>query len=390
MSKKKYKLKKRALIITFIIVFVLGLSLLFLPYLFINIRLIGSDEITIDYSEKYSEPGYKASFFGNNITERVKVKDNIGKDIGTYFVYYKYNWLFLTKSIKRKIIVWDISPPKIELKGSNPYTMYVGDKYDELGYKATDEYDGDITKKVEIKNNIDASKAGKYEVTYKVSDSSGNKKEVKRTVNVEKRKVVLEITSDYMTNENSKGADLSQVVFVGDSNIMNMLSTGFLTGKQAWYLPCITSESYFNKKLHIGYSEELLLLDAVKKYKPKTMILNLGTFSTNWISTDVFLNKSNELIEKIKTTSPDTRLILSSLYPIRKGKNINDFEQKVIDTYNNYILEMAKKYNVSFLNVQSVLKASDGYAIDSYFLDDKFHFTNQGRKVFINYVKTHI
>ena len=81
---------------------------------------------------------------------------------------------------------------------------------------------------------------------------------------------------------------------------------------------------------------------------------------------------------------------MSSLYPIRKGSNINDFKQELINADNYYILKMAEKYDIKFLDVQTVLKGSDGYGKDEYFLEDKFHFTDSGRTVFIKYVRTHV
>ena len=42
------------------------------------------------------------------------------------------------------------------------------------------------------------------------------------------------------------------------------------------------------------------LLDAVSEYKPEILILSLGTFSTAWISEDVFLENANSIIEQIK------------------------------------------------------------------------------------------
>ena len=57
-------------------------------------------------------------------------------------------------------------------------------KYLEPGFKAVDNYDGDLTNKVSIKNNVNEKKAGTYEIKYKVKDSSGN-------VSVKKRKVII-------------------------------------------------------------------------------------------------------------------------------------------------------------------------------------------------------
>ena len=53
-----------------------------------------------------------------------------------------------------------------------------------------DNYDGDITDKVEVINNIDNTKVGKYEVKYIVKDSSDNSIEVKREVEVKEKPVV--------------------------------------------------------------------------------------------------------------------------------------------------------------------------------------------------------
>ncbi|PGD67626.1 DUF5011 domain-containing protein, partial [Bacillus toyonensis] len=44
--------------------------------------------------------------------------------------------------------------------------------YEPIGLKATDPIDGDITDKIAVKfNNVDTSKPGKYNVTYKVINS---------------------------------------------------------------------------------------------------------------------------------------------------------------------------------------------------------------------------
>ena len=66
-------------------------------------------------------------------------------------------------------------------------TLTVGDEFDPLAdVTAKDEEDGDITDKIEIlENEVDTTKPGKYEVTYKVTDSGGasHVKTIKVTVN---------------------------------------------------------------------------------------------------------------------------------------------------------------------------------------------------------------
>ena len=56
-------------------------------------------------------------------------------------------------------------------------TMYVGETFDALSGAttgvATDSEDGDLTKKLEVIGNVDTTRPGTYQVTYKVTDSKG-------------------------------------------------------------------------------------------------------------------------------------------------------------------------------------------------------------------------
>lgn len=65
-------------------------------------------------------------------------------------------------------------------------TLTVDDEFDPLAdVTAEDEEDGDITDKIEIlENEVDTTKAGKYEVTYKVTDSKGASRTKTITVTV--------------------------------------------------------------------------------------------------------------------------------------------------------------------------------------------------------------
>lgn len=76
----------------------------------------------------------------------------------------------------------DVNAPVINLKGDYKTTLYVGTEYEEPGYTATDQEDGDVTAKVTKTDNIDMNKAGTYTVNYTVQDSVGNVTTVTRTV----------------------------------------------------------------------------------------------------------------------------------------------------------------------------------------------------------------
>ena len=400
MKKVKKKLRVKRIIICIIIL--LATLLLISPFLFINISLIGDKNIILNYGEKYSESGYRAKLFNKNITDDIKVTNNIKEDIGKYKVTYSYKFLFYTIKKVRNVEVKDIEKPKIELTGSNTYETTVNEEYKDPGYTAFDNKDGDVTDNIKVSGIVDNTILGDYPVTYEVTDSSGNKAKEVRTVKVVKKKPSQMSIEEYSLDgwfeetqlqETSNYGDeyFNSITMVGDSNTMNFYLNGFLKGINAWAIPCLHASTMHHWDINLyGLGTQMKLLDATEQYKPNKMILNLGTFSTTWINQKEFIEKANEIIEKIKEVSPNTQIILISIYPITKnGTNINKFDQDTINKYNYMILEMASNHSLKYLDVQEALKDETGYGNPSYFVEDGFHLTYLGHSVVKEYIKTH-
>lgn len=397
---KKRRLKVKRIVIVVAILIITSLIILS-PFMFINIKLIGNKKIQLDYGEKYSESGFKAYMFNKEITDKIKVKNNIKENVGKYEVTYSYKFLIYQIKRTRKVIVSDLTGPEITLKGDKKLSITVDTKYEEIGYEAIDKLDGVLTENVKVTNNIDITKLGDYEVIYEVKDKAGNVSKEIRKVTVEKLKPTQMSIKDYtldgwydsvkLKETKNYGNDyFNKITMVGDSNTMYMYLNGYLNGLKAWAIPCLHAESMHSTEINLyGLGIKMKLLDAVEKYKPETMILNFGTFSTAWISEETFNEKANAMIEQIKEKSPNTKIILISIYPIKKGDNINKFQQDIINKYNFLILEMADKHGLKYLDVQEVLKDDDGYGKEEYFEDDKFHLTLLGHNTVKEYIKTH-
>ena len=96
----------------------------------------------------------------------------------------------------------DVTPPELRLNGDAEITLAVGTDFEDPGYTATDDYDGDITDKVVRSGKIPEEKtAGTYTLTYTVQDSAGN-------VTTKTRKVIYE---EYSKLEISLGSILDGV-----------------------------------------------------------------------------------------------------------------------------------------------------------------------------------
>ena len=74
--------------------------------------------------------------------------------------------------------------PTITLNGDANISLTVGDTYIEQGATAKDDNDGDITSKIKPSGTVSTTKAGKYTITYSVTNSKGKTATVKRTITV--------------------------------------------------------------------------------------------------------------------------------------------------------------------------------------------------------------
>ena len=152
-----------------------------------EITLKGDDKVFIYLGEEYSDPGYVAKLRNKDITSDVKVLgsvDNtrVGDHVITYAVTNSKG--LREQTVNRIVKVKDKERPIIELKGKKKYRTEFGYDYKEPGYKAVDNYDGDITDRVEVSGDVNINSVGTYELVYKVSDSSGNENRVIRKVKV--------------------------------------------------------------------------------------------------------------------------------------------------------------------------------------------------------------
>ena len=200
---KKNKTKKIVLVITisFILVALLCVLIYFIvPRIYLN----GKDHIKVEYGDTYNEPGFKAKYINKDVSKDVLIEGNVNIDkLGTYNIKYvieKNN--VKTKKI-RVVEVVDTKKPEITLVGGESAIVCPNKAYEEQGYNAIDNYDGDITDKVQ-KEETDEK------VLYYVSDSSGNKTEITRLItkdDKEKPKITLKNSSNYYIVKGTKYTD---------------------------------------------------------------------------------------------------------------------------------------------------------------------------------------
>lgn len=270
------KNKKLVIAVTGIVVTLLFLIILFLSLFNININLNGSPKETIEYGDTYTEQGATAAFntpASKNVPLNVTIKGSVDSSkLGTYHIHYKAKKGIFYVQKSREVKIVDTKAPIIELNKIDGYYPKTGETYQEEGFTATDNYDGDITSK--IKRTED-----KNVITYTVSDSSGNKTSVQRTI------------------EYNDGI-APTITLNGDSDITIKAGTRFEDPG------CTAKDSHGN-----DISDSVSVSDNISTYRA-------GTYTITYSVTDKFGNETSidrtvtvEAVKQTATTSSGNKVV---------------------------------------------------------------------------------
>ena len=171
------KNKNKLILIIGVVLIIFLLIYLFIPFF----KLKGKREITLEVNNEYKENGYLTN------AKVLEVSNNINTSkVGRYTVLYKYKKYNKIKETIRVVNIVDKTPPELDLIG-NLEINNCSKSYQEEGYAAFDNYDGDLTQKVEKE-----IKDGK--IIYRVKDSSNNITTKERTFsNIDKEGPVIKL-----------------------------------------------------------------------------------------------------------------------------------------------------------------------------------------------------
>lgn len=195
---------ERTLFIIKLLIVILTIILVFLIYckesidnIINDFHIKGKDVVVLEVGDEYKEEGAVATFNKKDISDEIKIVSNVDTSkVGTYTVSYSYylKYFKVGKTIQRKVVVEDTQKPVLIINSEKEIHVGVGQVYNIPSASATDNYDGDITNKIEIKSDLNLNEKGIYSVNYSVSDSSGNETKDKIIINVEEKNAYIDVS----------------------------------------------------------------------------------------------------------------------------------------------------------------------------------------------------
>ena len=143
----------------------------------IHMTLNGDQVILLEYGQEYQEPGATAVVSEEGLVVPVTVSGQVDSTrLGKYLLKYTAQNEGHTRTEYRYVHVIDTEIPNITLTSDPKAYTLMGEAYQEEGFSATDNYDGNLTSKV-IRKEIDGV------MHYTVTDSAGNTATVTRKIN---------------------------------------------------------------------------------------------------------------------------------------------------------------------------------------------------------------
>lgn len=135
--------------------------------------------------------------------------------------------------------------------------------------------------------------------------------------------------------------------------------------------------------------EKIAFAEAIERAQPRVLVLSFGLNGlSRWSrDPDAFLRNYRALIDGVLAHSPNTKILLQSVYPV--GEN-DCFSSPVhalnaqIATLNGHIATLSKEYtNVDYINTASLLADANGVLSQGYDIGDGIHLTNEAYRIIL-------
>lgn len=193
------------------------------------------------------------------------------------------------------------------------------------------------------------------------------------------------------------------IIFVGDSTTAHLRSRGVLSDGTDTHQVWVPSDNTLlldmnitkKKIVYPPTGEQMTIAEAAAKEQPTYMVLTIGLNGITSFVKDknLYQNCYGKLIDEIKKSSPDTKIILQSIFPAAINQDAFSVDAATlngyIDTVNGYVLELARNKDLRYLDTASALKGEDGYLPDHYQNGDGIHLTAEGYRAILAYIRTH-
>ena len=188
-------------------------------------------------------------------------------------------------------------------------------------------------------------------------------------------------------------AYIDSMAFMGDSTTYGLHYYNVLKPSQVW-TPKNGTFSIFNQSIVRILDNENQIEYSIDEFcalkKPTYLTITLGVNGIAWLEEEDFKAYYKELIRRVQEATPDTKIVLNSMYPIAREYNTSSgIDNEKITIGNDWVLAVAEELGLRYLDTASVLKDAEGYLPSDYDNGDGMHLEKSTLELIVHYIRTH-
>ncbi len=190
------------------------------------------------------------------------------------------------------------------------------------------------------------------------------------------------------------GRFVDELTFLGDSITAHMASRADVSPTRVW----ATRARYLNLDARIAHArivapdtgEEELIASVAARIRPAYLVITLGIDYGVYYYRDApqtFAHYYEKLLDGIHAASPDTVLLLQSIFPVTVACRV--VSNEMIDNANAVIRDVAARRGLYYLDTQSVLRNENGYLDEKYCNSaDGIHLNEAAYAEILSYIES--
>ncbi|MCD8255913.1 MAG: SGNH/GDSL hydrolase family protein [Oscillospiraceae bacterium] len=209
-----------------------------------------------------------------------------------------------------------------------------------------------------------------------------------------------EAVSVRLTETEDAGRDyLDRLVFLGDSTTYGIGYyyeqgyTELCPSSQVWTPTSGTlplSQYNIATIVYPETGEELTITEAVTQAEPEYLYITLGVNGVSFMDEEWFKRDYSALVESIRAASPDTKIVLNSIYPVAASyAHLDEISNEKIRAANGWIEQVATDTGCRFLYSYEAIVDESGNLPEERQNGDGIHLNGEAFTEVMYYIRTH-
>ena len=189
--------------------------------------------------------------------------------------------------------------------------------------------------------------------------------------------------------KNIPNSYFNRAAFIGDSRTEGFLLYNSLVHAGNYGVKALTVDGFFHKAAVNGADgNKITVAEAIQNKDYDAFYIMFGMNELGWSSEKTFISKYGQVIDTIRQSHPNSKIVVQSILPVSAEKSAADpvFNNEKITHYNELIQQMCREKSVDYFNVAARFTDENG-ALFADASTDGIHLNKKYCNLWLAYLK---